>query len=261
MNISQMKYYSQLLGYSYERLAEVSGIPRESIERIFEGDAKSISYDTLLALEQVLNPEKEDMVAETQAACSFPKRVYTLEDYYALPDERRVELIDGVFYDMAAPATIHQTIVFQMGYQIESYIEKKGGDCVLYISPVDVQLDCDDKTMVQPDVFILCDRSKDIDRCIYGAPDFIAEVLSPATRRKDIGIKTFKYANAGVKEYWIIDAQMRQVMVYQFEQINKEEYTDRINVYGFHDKIPVQLYKGELKIDFDRISQKLGRNF
>ena len=69
-------------------------------------------------------------------------------------------------------------------------------------SPIDVQLNCDDKTMVQPDVLVVCDREKVIRRCIYGAPDFIIEILSLTSRKKDMFTKLAKYKEAGVREYW-----------------------------------------------------------
>ena len=143
----------------------------------------------------------------------------------------------------------------QKCYQIERFIEEREGNCMTYIAPVDVQLDCDDKTMVEPDVIILCDRSKDINRCIYGAPDFVAEVLSKSTRRKDIGVKTYKYSNAGVREYWMIDPKDMKVIVYTFAQNDDAE--DTVSIFGFQDKIPVGIYIGELKIDFAKISKRL----
>ena len=94
-----------------------------------------------------------------------------LEDYYALPDERRVELLNGVIYDMAAPSTIHQFIIPLLTTAFHAHIMKKKGKCIVFPSPVDVQIDCDDRTMLQPDVLILCDRSKLIRRCIMGAGD------------------------------------------------------------------------------------------
>ena len=159
---------------------------------------------------------------------------------------------------MTAPTTVHQIIALQMCHQIESFIDEHGGNCMSYIAPVDVQLDCDDKTMVEPDVIILCDRSKDINRCIYGAPDFVAEVLSKSTRRKDIGVKTYKYANAGVREYWMIDPKDMKVIVYTFAQNDDAE--DTVSIFGFQDKIPVGIYNGELKIDIAKISKRLEAN-
>ena len=100
-----------------------------------------------------------------------------------------MELIDGVFYDMEAPSTYHQIIGMELGFLLKSFIKEKGGSCIPFASPVDVQLDCDDKTMVQPDIVVICDRSKFQSGRIYGAPDLIVEVLSPSTRKKDMYIK------------------------------------------------------------------------
>ncbi|MCC8167850.1 MAG: Uma2 family endonuclease, partial [Clostridiales bacterium] len=85
---------------------------------------------------------------------------YTIEDYYALPDEPRVELIDGVFYAMGAPTVRHQYILFELAVRFREHIKEKGGKCRALIAPCDVQLDCDDKTMVRPDVMVVCDRDK-----------------------------------------------------------------------------------------------------
>lgn len=116
-----------------------------------------------------------------------------------------------------------------------------------FISPVDVQLDCDDRTIVQPDVLILCDKSKYTPARIIGAPDFVAEVLSKSTRKKDIFIKLNKYKNAGVREYWMIDPDKKTVMVWNFEK------DDEVRMYGFRDNIPVGIYNGECVIHFAEI--------
>ncbi len=84
----------------------------------------------------------------------------------------------------------------------------------MFMSPVDVQLDKDDKTMAQPDVFLVCDQSKNTGRCIYGAPDMVIEVTSPSTRKRDFGKKLGKYVDAGVREYWIVDVKNQKVIVY-----------------------------------------------
>lgn len=274
MTLSQMQYYKQQHGYSYDQLSQLTGIPKGTIQKIFTGVTKSPRYDTLQALERVLKPVNQDkpagfaddeqaglinqpdMVCETAVPYGQKKQgEYTLEDYYALPEDKRYELIDGVLYEMTVPTTVHQIIALQMCYQIERFIEEREGNCMTYIAPVDVQLDCDDKTMVEPDVIILCDRSKDINRCIYGAPDFVAEVLSKSTRRKDIGVKTYKYSNAGVREYWMIDPKDMKVIVYTFAQNDDAE--DTVSIFEFQDKIPVGIYNGELKIDFAKISKRL----
>ena len=96
---------------------------------------------------------------------------YTVEDYYKMPDDQRRELIDGWIYDMSAPTTIHQLITNFIFAKLFSHIAANKGECIAIESPVDVQLNCDNKTMVQPDIVGVCDRNKIIKRCIYGAPD------------------------------------------------------------------------------------------
>lgn len=177
---------------------------------------------------------------------------YTLEEYYALPEEQRSELIDGVFYDMAAPGGVHQTISAMMVTQIVNYVLDRNGDCLPLSAPLDVQLDCDERTMVQPDILILCDRDKMKEGVIYGAPDFVAEIFSPSTKRKDMHIKLPKYKNAGVREYWMIDPEKKQIIVYDFES---KEMTNTPAVYGFQDQIPIRIYNGDCEIDFSIIDQ------
>lgn len=118
---------------------------------------------------------------------------------------------------------------------------------MVFISPTDVQLDCDNKTMVQPDVFVLCDKSKLKKQVLFGYPDLIIEVLSPSTRTKDIHIKTRKYRLAGVREYWIVDPMKRQIFVHNFEKGNLS------SLYTFEDKVPVGIWDGKCEVDFKEI--------
>lgn len=178
---------------------------------------------------------------------------YTLEDYLALPEERRVELIDGVFYEMAAPSRVHQTLVLKIGIRLSEYIEQKGGLCEVLVAPFDVQLDCDDKTVVQPDVMIICERMKGDEPRFCGAPDFVVEILSKSTRKKDMTLKLRKYKNAGVREYWIVDPEKRTVIVYALEQESSSV------IYGFDAKVPVGIFGGECRVDFADISAYIRR--
>ena len=178
---------------------------------------------------------------------------YTMADYYALPDERRVELIDGELYDMAAPTAEHQLILGELYMQFRACAQAHGMPCRVFLSPCDVQLDSDDKTMVQPDLFVLCRDFDPKNRYIIGAPDLTIEILSDATRPKDLIIKTYKYKNAGVREYWIIDPAGKQVLVYDFS--SDDLIPQR---FSFFDEIPVHISAGKCVIEFGRISQELG---
>ena len=178
---------------------------------------------------------------------------YTLEDYYLIPDDRRVELIDGKIYDMTAPRASHQMIAGEIYRQLSNCRIEHEMTCLPMIGPMDVQLDRDEKTMVQPDVLILCDMSKLITRCVYGAPEFVLEVLSSSTRSKDQIVKLKKYMEAGCREYWVVDKENEKVTVYDFET------KDWPKIYSFDDKVPVGVSEGLCKIDFPMIKVILER--
>ncbi len=177
---------------------------------------------------------------------------YTLEDYYAIPEDKRMELIDGVLYDMtSAPSYIHQAIAAAVFRQLDAYIERKGGSCMPFFAPCDVQLDCDNRTMVQPDVMIVCDRDKLRRRVLFGAPDFVVEILSPSTRQKDMHIKLHKYRKAGVREYWMVDPDKQTITVYDLE------HDSFPTVYGFRDQVPVNIFDGDCLVDFAKILEQI----
>ena len=270
MTLSQMQYYRKKKGYSYGKLAELSGVPLSTVQKIFGGSTKTPRYETLQALERVLLPEEENLYSENQefgtvdalreehfynadSSARKQKELHTLEDYYALPEDVRVELIDGVFFEMLAPRTSHQTIQLSIWGRIDEFIRSKDGECVPFAAPTDVQLDGDEYTMVEPDVFVVCDRSKITGPCIVGAPDCIVEVLSKSTRKKDMTLKLSKYTEAGVKEYWIVDLEQERILVYN---LNNEEETF-LTIYGLEDKIPVGIFNNELVIDFGEIVKRI----
>ncbi len=251
MTINEMRQRKQELGYSYLQIAELSGIPVGTVQKVLGGITASPRYDTLLALEKVLNPKRPSMVCD--AAYNYLSKrqgEYTIEDYYKLPEEQRVELIDGWIYDMAAPTSVHQIIITFLTAKLFAHIAGNQGKCMVLQSPIDVQLNCDDKTMVQPDISVVCNRDKIIDRCIYGAPDLIIEVLSPSSKRRDTIIKLHKYMEAGVREYWMVDPDKRKIVVHDFE---KDDYA----IYGFDAAIDVGIWGDGCRIDFGEISESI----
>ena len=279
MTVEEMIKRKAELGYTNKMIAEKSGVPFGTVQKVFAGTSKHPRYGTMTALEKVLRKDapsiyesditaagimrdahaaygrpaiKDNVLRDASAAykCSVKKDgEYTLEDYYALPDEKRVELIDGVFYDMASPNHIHQILVTSISQRLSNYISEHKGSCITIVSPMDVQLDCDDRTMVQPDILVICDKSKFNERCIYGAPDLIIEVLSPGTRRKDMILKLGKYEHAEVREYWLVDPDKKQVITFFFDC---EEFTGPA-IYSFDDKVPIGIFGGTCEIDFAEI--------
>ena len=273
MTIEEMKARKIELGLTNEMLAQASGIPLSTVQKIMSGLTKAPRKLTIDALVLVLENEaakKEqnaggkrtqagywsddlpvsDMVQEpvgnyTEAV---KNRKYTLDDYYALPDEKRVELIDGVFYDMSAPSAIHQVILGDLHILFRECADRHGMPCHVFLSPFDVRLDRDEYTMVQPDLLIFC-HDFDINMKRYeGAPDLAVEILSPSTRSKDMILKLYKYQNAGVREYWVVDPKTRTVTVHFFEE---EDYDPKR--YTFEDEIPVNISGGTCRIDFSRV--------
>lgn len=265
LTLEDMRQLKKQMGYSNQEIADKSGVPYSTVQKLLSGTTASPRHETLAALDhffstalpayrtvQTLRSKDASMISDSTApyySNSDKKQgQYTLEDYLALPNDQRVELIDGVFFVMDSPSMPHQLIAGELHRIISNHIREKGGNCIPFIAPADVQLDCDNRTIVQPDVFIVCDRSKIHRARCFGAPDMIIEVLSPSTKKKDMFIKLNKYQNAGVREYWMIDLKNERIIVYNFDQ------DDLVSIYGFSDSIPVGIYDGELQINFKEIT-------
>ena len=250
MTIEQMKERKKELGYTNAKISELTGIPLGTVQKVFSGATASPRYETLFALEKLLRPKDTyiDYIGESVTPyVAKGQGTYTLDDFEKIPEEFHVELIDGVFYDMCAPTVTHQMIASFIHNKLFNHISRKKGLCLTFTAPIGVQLDCDDKTVMIPDVIIVCDRSKVIRRFIYGAPDFVLEILSPSTRRRDLSLKLHKYLNAGVREYWIIDPDKKKVMVYDLEG---DEFP---TIYGFDATVPVKILNNECEIDLQEM--------
>lgn len=176
--------------------------------------------------------------------------IITLEQYEALPAETRMEVFDGIIYNMSSPSQEHQTILLELSSLLNSYVKEKKGGCRVFPAPFDVKLSDKPLTIVQPDIMIVCDKDKlDGKRC-NGAPDFIIEIVSPSNPSDDYIRKLYYYKNYGVREYWIIDPQRKSVIVNYFEK-------DILNVpYTFDSTIKVNIYD-DLYINFSDIARLL----
>ena len=144
----------------------------------------------------------------------------TYEEFLELVEEsdQRFELIDGVVYNLASPSYKHQHVIHEVHGVFYNWF--KGKQCVPLTAPFDVTFFKaeDNICVVQPDIIVMCDREKIDKKGKYkGIPTLVIEVLSSSTRSKDMLKKLDLYKQCGVREYWIIDPQNEQILVYSLE--------------------------------------------
>ena len=183
-------------------------------------------------------------------------RAYTYGDYRTWPDDERWEIIDGTAWNVSpAPNRRHQQFSMEIARQIANFLE--GKSCEVYHAPFDVLLPAfgeteedNVSTVVQPDISVICDRSKLTDKGCTGAPDFIIEILSPYTSRKDIAVKFDLYQRHGVKEYWIVDPAAHYVHVYGLDE--KGKYPEYPAIFLQDGVVPCTVLKG-LSVDLKRV--------
>jgi len=174
---------------------------------------------------------------------------YTYADYITWEDDVRCELINGEVRMMAAPSPTHQQILGNLYADLHNFL--KGKTCRVFPAAFDVRLNVNtfDDIVVQPDIAVVCDPSKIDNRGCKGAPDLIAEILSPSTWRHDRITKMKLYKDAGIREYWIIDPVYRTVDVFLLETGERYTWYDG-------DTIPVHILEG-LEIPMDNIFDKV----
>ncbi len=153
---------------------------------------------------------------------------YTYQQYLELEDDVRLEIIDGVVYDMApSPNVRHQAITGNLYSIIKDHL--RGKPCKPFMAPLDIVLD--DINVVEPDVFVVCDQDKIKDRNIKGAPDLVIEVLSPSNNVKDRRDKKWLYERHGVREfilispmeenaerYWLVDGKFGAPEIFNWDE-------------------------------------------
>ena len=152
---------------------------------------------------------------------------YTYEDYKHTPEDKRYELIDGELILTAAPRRAHQRTDMKLTLRLGDYVEENDlGE--VYSAPFDVVLA--DTDVVQPDLLFVSKERLHIinDDNVRGAPDLVIEILSPSTAGRDRTIKRVLYAKHGVKEYWLVDTDARNITV----MILGDNGFELANIYG-----------------------------
>jgi Uma2 family endonuclease len=183
---------------------------------------------------------------------------HTYGEYLTWSDNCREELIDGIAYvrEPPAPAPVHQELVGELYHQIRGALE--GKSCRVYIAPFDIRLPKSDETdekidtVVQPDVFIVCDRHRVDRRGMRGAPDWLAEVLSPTTASHDQILKVPVYERAGVPEVWLVHPTDRTLTIYRLE----DGRYGRPTILELKGQTPLTAVP-DVSIDWDRLVSQL----
>ena len=279
MTVREMEETRRMFCIRYQTIADHTGIPVSTVQKVLSGKTLSPKPRTMEVLRQFFSvfedttlhceyPQKDgntvsdaSVVRETPGVYTGTEKLeydpviydewphkkltdlrYTIADYYALPKDVHAELINGELIRMDAPKRIHQKLLMFLAASFYNFIRENDGSCEVYPATFDVQLDQDDYTMVQPDVVVICDQEKLTDNGVYGAPDLCVEILSRSSRNKDMVLKLQKYMEAGVREYWIVDPELRRILVYM------EEKEALCEIYSFEDPIPVGIWDGRLAL-------------
>ena len=166
---------------------------------------------------------------------------FTYKDYLSWDDNIRVEIIDGIVYMMGGASEWHQDMAGDIFHQLKLFFKDK--TCKPYIAPFDVRLfpqnDLKDKTVIQPDILVVCDKSKIQPKGICGAPDFIIEIMSDSSEAHDMITKKKLYESSGVREYWIV----QQKKIYKYHLVDGK-YIETIHDLFNGAKLDSEIFPG-----------------
>ena len=166
-------------------------------------------------------------VTKVEYLLKSPDASWCYDDWEQLPDDgNRYEIIDGVLYMTTAPGFPHQNIVFRLMQRVGSPLSEQG-IAIVATAPIGVLMSGVEP--VQPDFLLIRRERAGIiadDGRIHGAPDLIAEVLSPSNPELDTVTKRAAYARAGVPEYWIVRPASQDVLVCAQPDAELSDYTE-----------------------------------
>lgn len=185
-----------------------------------------------------------------------PNGTYTYADYLKWRFEQSVELIKGKLYNMSpAPRAAHQRVAMRILHNLFNQFAQQS--CEVFAAPFDVRLPNPDyepgfntkiHTVVQPDICVICDAAKIDEFGCVGPPDWIIEITSPSTHKKDFNEKFDLYESAGVREYWIIVPKSVEIYVYALVDGRLEQ----VEVYEQNSKATSTLFP-QLTVDTNEI--------
>ena len=131
----------------------------------------------------------------------------SLDEFLALGEtDERLELIDGALYLMPTPTKDHQFLMGELYLYLALYLNGFALPPAEVYQDITTILSTSLQTAVEPDLVVILSGRSDIGGRIHveGVPDIVVEILS-SDRSHDLVRKRQIYAEAGVREYWILD--------------------------------------------------------
>ena len=194
-------------------------------------------------VDDAMQVEKQTAIYQTGKWVSYEEFIIMCQN-----SDERYELIDGRVYVMDSPLFPHQNALVNIVTEMNNWF--KGKKCFPAVAPFNVTLvkNTNNICVVQPDILVICDKDKINDKGKYkGVPTLVVEILSASTKGRDMVLKLNLYMQTGVKEYWIVDTNKKQITLYAFE--NDELSGNAIYTEG---EIKSELFEG-LSLNFSDI--------
>ncbi len=172
--------------------------------------------------------EDDTMRTEEETAIYKTGKWVSYEEFLIMTQnsDERYELIDGRVYTMDSPLFPHQNALLNIATSFSNWFD--GRKCFPAVAPFDVTLikNKNNICVVQPDILVICDKENINEKGKYkGTPTVVVEILSKSSRGKDMITKLNLYMETGVKEFWLVDTEKKQIMLYSFENCQLEQLT------------------------------------
>ena len=147
-------------------------------------------------------------------AVAIPIRQWTLDELDRLPDDGNTyELVHGELFVTPPPSTGHEDVVARLTALLVPYVERERLGHVYFPRGVVRYRG----SQVEPDLMVRAELGRGTGRTTdwnhAPTPLLVVEVPSPYTWSRDFHQKKGLYLEAGIPEYWIVDAEEREVVV------------------------------------------------
>ena len=264
MNIDKLKQLKKDAGYTNKMIADESGVPIGTVQKVFSGETSAPRYKTLKAIEAVLIPAS-GMELSQVGVIKSNNRAAGVAGTAVRQNEDRVAGIAparSVLMDMIA-----QEIIFQIRFALQErganvYFPAPGtsvqlpGSAILSAGvelPSSIhKIEENDSAFIFPDVSMVLNRDKITAEGIVGAPDLIVEVMDGETRSMQIAIRPELYRRAGVREYWMVDTDAKNITAYDFAGEALP------SMFGFSGRVPVKIFGDDCQVNFAQLYGRVG---